>query len=151
MKNKETPRLRAAQRARERPDFLGWVLARFLEDERINERNLNKRLGASAENWVSLQLCLRPRPDYFLADVSAIAAACQVDRDTLAAIVRRVEATQVLSDSGPPAKSDLPRPVTTLDSEKATRQAKSAGSLLAARSRKKRHSKKDSGRGGNGS
>jgi len=108
---------RAAARARTRPEFLGWVLARYEELESLQEDRLRKQLGVSAEDWPRLQLCLRPRADRFLQDVTQIASAFGIDRAALAALVRRVEAVQAMQTQEQPG---------------------SAGSLLAARTRKPR-------------
>jgi hypothetical protein len=106
---------RAAARARTRPQYLGWVLARYEELERIREEGLRGRLGVSAEDWPRLQLCLRPRPDSFLRDVTQVAEAFGIDRAALAAVIRRVDAVEIVREREEPG---------------------GAGSLLAARTRK---------------
>ena len=106
---------RAAARARTRPEFLGWVLGRYEALERILEDRLRERLGIAPDDWPRLQLCLRPRPDSFLPDVTQIAQAFGMDRAALAALIRRVDAVDVVRGREEPG---------------------GAGSLLAARTRK---------------
>jgi hypothetical protein len=92
------------------------VLARYEQSESVSEEDLREQLRATAENWPRLQLCLRPRADEFLPDVTRIAEEFGIDRATLAAIVRRVEAIEVVREQPQPGE---------------------AGSLLAARTRKR--------------
>jgi hypothetical protein len=108
---------RAAARARTRPAFLGWVLARYEDLESLGEDRLREQLGVSAADWPRLQLCLRPQGDVFLQDVTQIASAFGLDRGTLAALIRRVDAVEAVQTQEQPG---------------------SAGSLLAARTRKPR-------------
>lgn len=109
--------LRAADRARTRPEFLGWVLARYEELETLKEESVRERFGVSVEDWPRLQLCLRPRADVFLPDVTQIAQAFGIDRAALAAVIRRVDAVEVVRQREQPGRP---------------------GSLLAARTRKRR-------------
>jgi hypothetical protein len=104
-------------RARTRPAFLGWVLARYESLESLREVRLREQLGVSAEDWPRLQVCLRPRGDVFLQDVTQIASAFGIDRGTLAALIRRVDAVEAIQAQEQPGR---------------------AGSLLAARTRKSR-------------
>ncbi|MCI0457638.1 MAG: hypothetical protein L0Z62_11760 [Gemmataceae bacterium] len=115
---------RAAARARTRPDFLGWVLARYQDLESLREANVQEQLGVSAEDWPRLQLCLRPRADRFLPDLTQIAQAFSIDRGALAAIIRRVDAVEAVRVREEPGQ---------------------AGSLLAARTRKPRPPKPEGG------
>jgi hypothetical protein len=105
----------AAERARARPAFLGWVLAEYGRLEGLSEAQLRERLGVAAENWPRLQLCLRPRAEEFLPDVTQIATTFGLDRIALATIVRRVDAVEVI---------------------RTQEQHSEAGSMLAARTRK---------------
>lgn len=119
MKPKEQARLlqNAAARATTRPEFLGWVLARYAELEKLGEDVLRRQWQVSTGDWSRLQLCLRPRSETFLKDVTQIATEFQLDRGALAAVVRLVDAVEVL---------------------RANEQPGEVGSLLAARTRKKR-------------
>ena len=108
---------RAAGRARTRTAFLGWVLARYGDLESLEEDRLREQLGVSAEDWPRLQLCLRPRAEAFLQDVTQIASAFDIDRGTLAALIRRVDAVEAVQTQEQPGRP---------------------GSLLAARTRKPR-------------
>ena len=94
------------------------MLARYEALERIREDRLRERLGIAPDEWPRLQLCLRPRPDWFLPDVTQIAQAFGMDRVALAALIRRVDAVEVVRGREEPG---------------------GAGSLLAARTRKQQH------------
>jgi hypothetical protein len=107
----------AAARAVMRPEFLGWVFARYAELEKQDDDVLRREWRVSTNDWSRLQLCLRPRAEAFLQDVTQIAAAFDLDRGALAAIVRRVDAVEVLRMNEQPG---------------------AAGSLLAARTRTKK-------------
>ncbi len=111
---------RAADRARLQPEYFGWILAQFAEIEGLTEEQVQKRLRVSCDDWPRLHLCLRPRADQFLQDVTTIAKEFAADRDALAAIVRTVEALHGLRVHQPIGN---------------------AGHLLAARSRKKKPTK----------
>jgi hypothetical protein len=108
---------RAAARARTRPAFLGWVLARYEDLESMQGGRLRELLGVPAGEWPRLQVCLRPRGDAFLQDVTQIASAFRIDRGMLAAVIRRVDAVEAVRAQEQPGR---------------------AGSLLAARTRKPR-------------
>ena len=108
---------RAAERARQRPEFLGWVLARYQEIEDLAEDAVRKHLCVAAGNWPGVQLCLRPRADTFLKDVTQVADEFQVNRATLAAVIRRVDAVEMLRTQAQPGRP---------------------GTLLAARTRKRK-------------
>ena len=105
----------AAERARGRPAFLGSVLADYERLEGLSGEQLRDRLGVGAEHWPQLQLCLRPRAEEFLPDVTQIATEFGLDRAALATIVRRVEAVEVIRTQEEPSE---------------------AGNMLAARTRK---------------
>ena len=108
----------AAQRAGARPDYLGWVLARYIERERISEAELATRLGSSPDDLPRLALCLRPRAEHFADDIRQISAKFRIDATALAGIVRLVESLETLAATNP----------TMLSAE--------AGLLMAARARK---------------
>jgi hypothetical protein len=91
------------------------VLARYEDLESLTEERMREQLGVSADDWPRLQLCLRPRADTFLLEVTQIAQAFGLDRGTLAAILRRVDAVEVVRTREEPGQ---------------------LGSLLAARTRK---------------
>jgi hypothetical protein len=91
------------------------VLAQYENLEALREQSLQEQLRVAADDWPRLQLCLRPRADTFLADVTQIAQAFGIDRAALAAIVRRVDAVEVVARGEQPGRP---------------------GSLLAARTRK---------------
>jgi hypothetical protein len=107
-----------AQRAKARPEYLAWVLARYVEREHLSEGELEQRLGIAAHDLPHLALCLRPRTDHFADDVRQISARFNIDPSVLATIVRLVESLEALAAGNVPEASE------------------SAGLLMAARARK---------------
>jgi hypothetical protein len=110
---------RAAGRARQRPEYLGWILARFAEAEQQTDHGLPDKLGVSMLDYHRLQLCLRPRAHSFATDVRQIAARFAADVGELAKIIRYVETLEGMKEE----------PVSVEMGE--------AGLLLAARARDK--------------
>jgi hypothetical protein len=108
----------AAQRAKARPDYLGWVLARYIERERISEAELAIRLGSTPHDLPRLALCLRPRAEHFVDAIRQISTKFHIDATALAGIVRLVESLETLAAMN----------AATLSAE--------AGLLMAARARK---------------
>jgi hypothetical protein len=108
----------AAQRPKARPDYLGWVLARYIERELISEAELATRLGGTPHDLPRLALCLRPRAEHFADDIRQISTKFHIDATALAAIVRLVESLEALAVTNS----------TMLSAE--------AGLLMAARARK---------------
>jgi hypothetical protein len=108
----------AAQRVKARPDYLGWVLARYIERERISEAELATRIGSTPHDLPRLALCLRPRAEHFADDIRQISAKFHIDATALAGIVRLVESLETLASTNP----------AMLSAE--------AGLLMAARARK---------------
>jgi hypothetical protein len=115
----------AAQRAKARPDYLGWVLARYIEQEHISEAELATRLGIAPHDLPRLELCLRPRAEHFADDIRQISTKFHVDATALAGIVRLVESIETLAATHP----------TMLSAE--------AGLLMAARARKQPRQSRD--------
>jgi hypothetical protein len=83
---------RAAARARTRPEFMARVLAVYQDMEGMTQTRLQEHLGMAESDWPRLELCLRPRVEVFLKDVTQIADEFGIDRGVLAAIIRRVDA-----------------------------------------------------------
>jgi hypothetical protein len=108
---------RAAVRARTRPEFLARVLAVYQDIEGMTETRLRQHLGVTVANWPRLELCLRPRAEAFLKDVTQIAQEFGIDRGLLAAVIRRVDAVEIIQRRKQPGQ---------------------AGTLLAARTRKRK-------------
>ena len=115
----------AAQRAKARPDYLGWVLTRYIEQEHIAEAELATRLGITSHDLPRLALCLRPRAEYFADDIRQISTKFHLDATALAGIVRLVESIETLAATHP----------TALSAE--------AGLLMAARARKQPRQSQD--------
>jgi len=91
----------AAQRAKACPEYLAWVLAKYVEREHISEEELAQRLGVATRDLPHLALCLRPRADQFAADVRQISTRFQIDAIALAGIVRLVESLETLAATNP--------------------------------------------------
>jgi hypothetical protein len=108
---------RAATRARARPEFMARVLAAYQDIEGMTEARLREHLGVTEANWPRLELCLRPRAEAFLKDVTQIAQGFGIDRGVLAAVIRRVDAVETVQLREQPGR---------------------AGTLLAARTRKRK-------------
>jgi hypothetical protein len=107
-----------AQRARARPEYLAWVLARYVEIERISEEKLLRRLGIAASDLPHLALCLRPRAEHFAEDIKQISGRFKIAPSALATVVRLVESAEALA------------------SRNAAQGPTDAGLLMAARERK---------------
>jgi hypothetical protein len=82
----------AARRAQDEPAYVAWALARVQVREGLSDEALAARLGLPTVDLPRLALCLRPRPDQWDADLTQIAGAFRIDPNTLAAILRAVEA-----------------------------------------------------------
>ena len=108
----------AAHRAKARPDYLGWILTRYIEREHISEAELATRLGIISHDLLRLALCLRPRTEHFAHDIRQISAKFHIDATALAGIVRLVESLE------------------TLAATNAAMLSAEAGLLMAARARK---------------
>jgi hypothetical protein len=120
----------AAQRAGTRPEYLGWVLARYVEREHIPEGELATRLGITSHDLPRLALCLRPRAEHFADDVRQISTKFHIDATALAGIVRLVESLETLAATHP------------------TKPSADAGMLMAARARKRsRQTQEDESQG----
>jgi hypothetical protein len=99
------------------------VLVAYQDIEGMTEARLRKHLGMTEANWPRLELCLRPRAEAFLKDVTQIAQAFGIDRGILAAVLRRIDAVVIVQSRGQPGR---------------------AGTLLAARTRKRKRRRRRS-------
>jgi hypothetical protein len=79
--------------------FLGWVLRRYLQAERLSDSGLAAQLGLDAGELPGLCLCLRPRQAHFVADLHAIATRYRVSASVLGTMVRHVEALEAMRGS----------------------------------------------------
>lgn len=109
----------AAQRARDYPEYLGWVLRRYIEHERISAEILAQQLRIGSHDLPRLGLCLRPRAEHFADDIGQISARFNIDPTALATIVRLVESVEALA------------------ARKADGAGADTGLLMAARARKR--------------
>jgi hypothetical protein len=91
--NQSSALTRAAERAAQRKDFLGWDLARLRSFEALDRHALALRLELDDANLTRLELCRSPRRDHgFRPDIDAIANYVSVDTRRLAATVRLADA-----------------------------------------------------------
>jgi len=88
----------AARRARTRAEYLGWVLARFMEVERKTDQELADLLSISVYDLNRIALCLRPRNASFATDLSQIARKFGVNAVDLAGVIRHVEVIEGMRD-----------------------------------------------------
>jgi hypothetical protein len=91
---------RAARAAERRPAFLASVFATYRAVEQIDEHGLARILNIPPEQVCGLALCLRPRAEVFREDVQRIAERFHVDPQTLAGIIRHVEAIEAIQAAG---------------------------------------------------
>jgi hypothetical protein len=98
---------RIAARACARPEFLGWLLVRYLEIEKVSEEQLVELLEMRGDDLPRLKLCLRPDADRFLADVTQIAGKFRLSLAKLAGVIRRVEAVEAMSGAAAAAGTPL--------------------------------------------
>ena len=56
------PLARAAQRAREYPEFMAYLLAPYQALRGLTDEQLAAELGCTPQDLTRLALCLRPRP-----------------------------------------------------------------------------------------
>jgi hypothetical protein len=83
------------------PDFLGYVLARYQEQEGISDENLPAALGTLPELVSRLALCRKPDADAasFATSIREIADYTLVDESLLSDIIRQVSSLEALSKS----------------------------------------------------
>jgi hypothetical protein len=86
-----------AERAKARPAYMAWVLARYAAQEQISENELVQHLGITAPDLPHLALCLRPRADHFIDDVGQISAKFNINPTILATVVRLAESVEALA------------------------------------------------------
>ncbi|MER3439574.1 MAG: hypothetical protein C4346_19365 [Chloroflexota bacterium] len=91
---------RAARAAERRPAFLASVFAAYRAAEHLDEHGLARILKIPPEQVCGLALCLRPRPEFFAEDVQRIAERFHVAPQTLAEIIRHVEAVAAIQAAG---------------------------------------------------
>lgn len=99
MSSEERPDLtRAARLAARSPRLIASLLPPW---ENAFGGSVADHLGADAHRVASLALCLRPKADTFAADVAEIAAACGVDENRLAALLRQAVSIEALAAAPP--------------------------------------------------
>ena len=94
-----------ARRLADEPDFLAAALADYARSQQLDDAALAAYLGCPMDQLDRLRLCLRPRPDRFLADIDEIATDFGIDPDALIDVVRfsdalaRMRRTPAMSES----------------------------------------------------
>lgn len=89
---------RLALLARARPNLLAGSLARYQEQERLDDSQLAERLGCEVEALARLALCERPRPaPHFARDAERIAGYIHADLKGLVQVLRAIEVREALS------------------------------------------------------
>lgn len=112
----------AAERAKTRPEYMAWVLARYMAMTKTTEMQMVDHLGVSWIDWMRLLLCLRPRPESFAEDVFQISHAFCARAGKLAEVVWVVE-TDVPANEV--CQTDLNRALGTHRRSAATRSSTS--------------------------
>jgi hypothetical protein len=97
---------RAALRAAQEVWSLGFVLKAYQELEEKNELQVATDLGCTTDMYHLLSLCRRPRPGRFAEDVDRISQRFGIDRNRLAAVIRRAEVLGNISRSQADGQAD---------------------------------------------
>lgn len=94
--------IRAARRAARDPYFLAFALARYAEEQQMDEPALSAALGATPDTLAHARLCRTPRTDPagLREDVDRIAAKFGLNGGVLAMAVRAGEAAVRLAAAG---------------------------------------------------
>ncbi|HSH83149.1 MAG TPA: hypothetical protein VLA19_31845 [Herpetosiphonaceae bacterium] len=89
--------LRAADRARSEPGFLGAVLVEYETRFGLDDTALAAQLGCEIEQLARLALCRPPRADRFRSDLELIASRIGLDPLPLARVLRLIAALEEFS------------------------------------------------------
>lgn len=81
------------------PQFMSYVLYKFMKTERMKENDLISRLGTEEENFTRLAMCKRPRNEHFSNDIRIISEYCEIKTHQIANIIRQVEAIDFFTES----------------------------------------------------
>ena len=85
---------RAAQRARTRPPFMAWLLARAQAQQGARRRNSPLNSGYRRTSCPAWRSASSPRPDHFAEDLAGIAARMGCPPAALATLVHRASADE---------------------------------------------------------
>ncbi len=87
------------KRLRENPDYMAYVLARYQEQEGVNDENLAEALGTLPHLAIRLALCRKPDTGStdFATRVRELADYTLMDESVLANIIRQVSSLKALS------------------------------------------------------
>jgi hypothetical protein len=86
---------RAARLFSQRPEFLGYWLALYVEVEQLDTTGVARLLGCEPEILNELALCLRPREEQLFADIAEIGERWCFDEDALADLLRDASVYEV--------------------------------------------------------
>lgn len=105
--------IRTARRAGDDPHFLAFALARYAEEQLMDEPALAEALAATPETLAHARLCKMPRtdPDGLREDVDRIAAKFGLNRAVLAKAVRAGEVAVAHREA---AERDVPESATPM-------------------------------------
>lgn len=122
---------RFAQRLRQQPAFMAYVLQRIMTYEHMDEERLARQLGVDALGLTRLALCKRPRPDpeHFNADVQAIADYTGANMTELLRLLRTMDTLEAFQEV------PTPQPTPEPDEEAVTPSPTLRAGLVAARDR----------------
>ena len=99
--DQNAPLTQLADRASQRPEYLGWIFGHYAKVEGATDQGFCARLGISALDLQRLHLCLRPRQASFAADLKQIATKFALDPSELARIIRHAEAIDAMKADSP--------------------------------------------------
>lgn len=85
-------------RARANRAYMAYVLARYSEDQKMDESALAAFLSCSPETLLRIGVCLRPQEQTFAAGIREIADYVGADAERLALLVRKVEVQESLEN-----------------------------------------------------
>jgi len=94
-----------ARRAESDPRFMGWILARYCQMEKLSMNDLTRILACTKETVDRLCICFRPRAENFSSGIRLLAEKFILSPIALAQIVRHVDATAAISEKGPSKQS----------------------------------------------
>lgn len=94
------------RKAKDRPSFVAYVLARYQEANRLSDEQLGDWLGCTAERLQAMSLCRRPvgTDPHFRVEVEQVAHFGGVDAGKLVQVLRAVESMEAFRNA-PPAVS----------------------------------------------
>lgn len=86
------------KKLKDNPQFMSYVLYKFMKTERMKENDLISRLGTEEENFTRLAMCKHPRDEQFSNDIRIISEYCEIKTHLIANIIRQVEAIDLFTE-----------------------------------------------------